>query len=235
MYVMKIHIVQKGDTLYEIAKAYHVPLEELIEMNRHLSDPNMLMPGMKIHIPTSPEAVRPPQTKKEKQAKKEEKKLETKIEKTEQEPIERRPRQEVEMDDHRPHRQAPMQQEGQMRPMMMPQPMPMQQHQQHPQQMPSQGQPMQPAVYCCCCQQLHQMQNIHPFKQSVQNEYHHSSRPKTQQPTQEELQQRHHLPHHQDTHKQHQSQQQEHHQMREKVTSPIRINESYFTDNATFY
>lgn len=233
MYVMKIHIVQKGDTLYEIAKAYHVPLEELIEMNRHLSDPNMLMPGMKIHIPTSAESVKPPQAKQKKQTQKEAERLETKIEKTGQPPLERRPRQQVEMDDHRPHRQTPMPQQEQMRPMMMPQPMPMQM-QEHPHQMSPQGHPMQPVVYCCCCQQLHQMQDIHPFKQSVQNEYH-PSRQKTSQPTHEQLQQRHHMPHRQDTDNQHQSHQSEHHQMREKVTSPIRINESYFTNDATFY
>lgn len=230
MYVMKIHIVQKGDTLYEIAKAYQVPLEELIEMNRHLSDPNMLMPGMKIHIPTSAEAVRPPQEKKEQQVKKQTERLETKVEKTEKQPSDRRPRQEVEMDDHRPHRQPPIQ-EAQMRPMLMPQPMPMQQS---PQQMAPQGYPMQSVVYCCCCQQLHQMHEIQPFKQYVQHEYH-PSHQKTPQPTEEQLQQRHHLPHHQGASYKDQPAPKAAHQIREKVTSPIRINESYFTKDATFY
>ncbi|MCF3941878.1 LysM peptidoglycan-binding domain-containing protein [Oceanobacillus alkalisoli] len=49
---MKIHIVQKGDTLWEIAKKYHVDFEELKELNSHLASPDMIMPGMKIRIPT---------------------------------------------------------------------------------------------------------------------------------------------------------------------------------------
>lgn len=49
---MKIHIVQKGDTLWEIAKKYNVDFEQLKSMNSHLSDPNLLMPGMKIKVPT---------------------------------------------------------------------------------------------------------------------------------------------------------------------------------------
>lgn len=49
---MKIHIVQKGDTLWEIAKKYHVDFEELKELNSHLATPDMIMPGMKIRIPT---------------------------------------------------------------------------------------------------------------------------------------------------------------------------------------
>lgn len=49
---MKIHIVQKGDTLWEIAKKYHVDFEELKQLNSHLASPDMIMPGMKIRIPT---------------------------------------------------------------------------------------------------------------------------------------------------------------------------------------
>ncbi|PWA10724.1 hypothetical protein DCC39_10565 [Pueribacillus theae] len=49
---MKIHIVQKGDTLWKIAEKYNVNFEELKNMNTQLSDPNMLMPGMKIKVPT---------------------------------------------------------------------------------------------------------------------------------------------------------------------------------------
>ncbi|MED3625590.1 SafA/ExsA family spore coat assembly protein [Neobacillus thermocopriae] len=50
---MKIHIVQKGDTLWKIAKKYGVNFEELKKMNTQLSNPDMIMPGMKIKIPTS--------------------------------------------------------------------------------------------------------------------------------------------------------------------------------------
>ncbi|WP_142383185.1 SafA/ExsA family spore coat assembly protein, partial [Bacillus canaveralius] len=50
---MKIHIVQKGDTLWKIAKKYGVNFEELKKMNTQLSNPDMIMPGMKIKVPTS--------------------------------------------------------------------------------------------------------------------------------------------------------------------------------------
>lgn len=69
---MKIHIVQKGDTLWEIAKKYGVDFEELKALNSHLASPDMIMPGMKIRIPTHSKKVQHkdktmPQ-KKEKQA-----------------------------------------------------------------------------------------------------------------------------------------------------------------------
>ncbi|WP_329955792.1 SafA/ExsA family spore coat assembly protein [Calidifontibacillus erzurumensis] len=49
---MKIHIVQKGDTLWKIAQKYGVDFNELKQVNSHLSNPDMIMPGMKIKIPT---------------------------------------------------------------------------------------------------------------------------------------------------------------------------------------
>ncbi|UAC47400.1 SafA/ExsA family spore coat assembly protein [Bacillus aquiflavi] len=49
---MKIHIVQKGDTLWKIAKKYGVNFEELKKVNSHLSNPDLIMPGMKIKVPT---------------------------------------------------------------------------------------------------------------------------------------------------------------------------------------
>ncbi|WP_052352841.1 SafA/ExsA family spore coat assembly protein, partial [Neobacillus dielmonensis] len=50
---MKIHIVQKGDTLWKIAKKYGVNFEELKKLNTQLSNPDMIMPGMKIKVPTT--------------------------------------------------------------------------------------------------------------------------------------------------------------------------------------
>lgn len=50
---MKIHIVQKGDTLWDIAEKHHVDFDELQEVNSHLSSPDMLMPGMKVMIPST--------------------------------------------------------------------------------------------------------------------------------------------------------------------------------------
>ncbi|MBS4199797.1 SafA/ExsA family spore coat assembly protein [Bacillus sp. FJAT-49732] len=48
---MKIHIAQKGETLWKIAKKYGVNFEELKKMNAQLSNPDMIMPGMKIKVP----------------------------------------------------------------------------------------------------------------------------------------------------------------------------------------
>ncbi|MGY0693193.1 SafA/ExsA family spore coat assembly protein [Virgibacillus sp. FSP13] len=54
---MKIHVVQKGDTLWELAKKYGVDFEELKQLNSQLSSPDMIMPGMKIKIPSSTKTV----------------------------------------------------------------------------------------------------------------------------------------------------------------------------------
>lgn len=51
---MKIHIVKKGDTLYELSQKYGVPLEKIVDANPQLADPNKLDTGMKIKIPTEP-------------------------------------------------------------------------------------------------------------------------------------------------------------------------------------
>lgn len=50
--------MQKGDTLWELAKSHGVDYEELMAANAHFSSPDMVMPGMKIRIPTSAKAVR---------------------------------------------------------------------------------------------------------------------------------------------------------------------------------
>jgi len=63
--LMKIHIVQKGDTLWKISKKYGVNFEELKTINQQLVNHDMIMPGMKINIPSSSI------TKPQKQAKKE--------------------------------------------------------------------------------------------------------------------------------------------------------------------
>ncbi|QGS68953.1 SafA/ExsA family spore coat assembly protein [Oceanobacillus sp. 143] len=55
---MKIHIVQKGDTLWELSKKYDVNFEELKQINSHLASPDMIMPGMKIKIPGTTKAVK---------------------------------------------------------------------------------------------------------------------------------------------------------------------------------
>jgi morphogenetic protein associated with SpoVID len=55
---LKIHVVQKGDTLWELSKKYGVDFEELKKINSHLASPDMIMPGMKIRIPTTAKAVK---------------------------------------------------------------------------------------------------------------------------------------------------------------------------------
>ncbi|WP_281417506.1 SafA/ExsA family spore coat assembly protein [Lentibacillus saliphilus] len=68
---LKIHVVQKGDTLWEIAEKYGVSYEELKQLNTQLSNPDMIMPGMKIKVPSSSKAVKTKQmTKIEPSAKK---------------------------------------------------------------------------------------------------------------------------------------------------------------------
>ncbi|MDA1477426.1 SafA/ExsA family spore coat assembly protein [Bacillus changyiensis] len=49
---MKIHIVQKGDTLENIAQKYEVDFKELKSLNSQLSNPDLIMPGMKIKVPS---------------------------------------------------------------------------------------------------------------------------------------------------------------------------------------
>jgi len=48
---VKIHVVQKGDTLWNLSKKYNVDFEELKAANSQLANPDMVMPGMKIKIP----------------------------------------------------------------------------------------------------------------------------------------------------------------------------------------
>ncbi|MEH7462934.1 SafA/ExsA family spore coat assembly protein, partial [Bacillus thuringiensis] len=50
---MKIHIVQKGDTLWKIAKKYGVDFDVLKQANTQLSNPDLIMPGMKIKVPSN--------------------------------------------------------------------------------------------------------------------------------------------------------------------------------------
>ncbi|MGE6488306.1 LysM peptidoglycan-binding domain-containing protein [Paenisporosarcina sp. NPDC076898] len=49
---MHVHVVQKGDTLWKIAKQYGVSFDEVKRLNAHLANPDYIVPGMKIFVPT---------------------------------------------------------------------------------------------------------------------------------------------------------------------------------------
>lgn len=55
---LKIHIVQKGDTIWDIAQKYGVDFEQVKDLNPQLSSPDMIMPGMKIKIPSTTKQVK---------------------------------------------------------------------------------------------------------------------------------------------------------------------------------
>lgn len=77
---LKIHIVQKGDTLWEIAKQYGVDFEELKQFNSHIASPDMIMPGMKIKIPSTTKSVKKETKKQPSSVTKPEKKAAAKVE-----------------------------------------------------------------------------------------------------------------------------------------------------------
>ncbi|MEE0775492.1 MAG: SafA/ExsA family spore coat assembly protein [Bacillota bacterium] len=53
---MQHYIVEKGDTLWLIAKRFGVSLEELIRANPQIKDPNKIYPGNRINIPLPSES-----------------------------------------------------------------------------------------------------------------------------------------------------------------------------------
>lgn len=50
---MRVHIVQRGDTLWKIAKEYKVSFDDLKRLNAHLANPDYIVPGMEIFLPDS--------------------------------------------------------------------------------------------------------------------------------------------------------------------------------------
>lgn len=56
--LLRIYIVQKGDTLFEIANNHEIPLDELIAANPQLASPDAIVPGMKIKIPSEVKVLR---------------------------------------------------------------------------------------------------------------------------------------------------------------------------------
>lgn len=49
--ILHVHVVQKGDTLWKIAKQYGVSFDEVKRLNAHLANPDYIVPGMKIFVP----------------------------------------------------------------------------------------------------------------------------------------------------------------------------------------
>lgn len=52
-FVVEVHIVQKGDTLWKISRQHGISFEELKRVNAHLANPDYIVPGMKIFLPES--------------------------------------------------------------------------------------------------------------------------------------------------------------------------------------
>ncbi|SEG33185.1 LysM peptidoglycan-binding domain-containing protein, partial [Paenibacillus sp. UNC499MF] len=50
------HIVQQGDTLWKLSKAWGIPLKDMIEANTQLKNPNVLMTGETVYIPKKSQA-----------------------------------------------------------------------------------------------------------------------------------------------------------------------------------
>ena len=48
---MNIHVVQRGESLWQIADRYHVSIEDIVNLNK-LNNPNILLPGHALLIPT---------------------------------------------------------------------------------------------------------------------------------------------------------------------------------------
>ncbi|MEG1537057.1 MAG: LysM peptidoglycan-binding domain-containing protein [Clostridiales bacterium] len=49
---MLIHTVRKGDTLWQIAKVHNISLDALIAANPQIPDPNYIMIGTLVNVPT---------------------------------------------------------------------------------------------------------------------------------------------------------------------------------------
>lgn len=48
----RYYIIKPGDTLYELAKQFNVPLKSLLSFNSHIKNPNQLTVGTKICVPS---------------------------------------------------------------------------------------------------------------------------------------------------------------------------------------
>lgn len=51
---LTVYIVQPTDTLFKIAKRFHVTVADILRVNPDIKDPNLILPGQKILIPAPP-------------------------------------------------------------------------------------------------------------------------------------------------------------------------------------
>ena len=51
IFLVEVHVVQKGDTLWKISRQYGISFEDLKRVNAHLANPDYVVPGMKIFLP----------------------------------------------------------------------------------------------------------------------------------------------------------------------------------------
>ncbi len=54
---MKYHIVQVNERIQDIARKYHVTVDEIVKLNRHINNIDYIVPGMKIRLPVLSEEV----------------------------------------------------------------------------------------------------------------------------------------------------------------------------------
>jgi morphogenetic protein associated with SpoVID len=57
---LKIHIVKKNDTLFNLANKYNVELDAILAINPQIQEPDKIDVGMKVKIPAHPLPVEPP-------------------------------------------------------------------------------------------------------------------------------------------------------------------------------
>lgn len=55
-FLVDVHIVQRGETLWKIARQHGISFEELKRVNAHLANPDYIVPGMKIFLPSKVQA-----------------------------------------------------------------------------------------------------------------------------------------------------------------------------------
>jgi 2',3'-cyclic-nucleotide 2'-phosphodiesterase/3'-nucleotidase len=52
----KFYVVKRGDNLTKIARMHHVSLDQILEWNPQIEDPDLIHPGQRIRVAPPPEA-----------------------------------------------------------------------------------------------------------------------------------------------------------------------------------